>query len=60
MSFYENFIMALQSLMAHRMRSILTMLGIIIWGWFCNHRCCHRAGRGSDAKVRNRWLRQYD
>ncbi len=30
MSFYENFIMALQSLMAHRMRSILTMLGIII------------------------------
>ena len=30
MSFYENFIMALQSLLAHRMRSILTMLGIII------------------------------
>ena len=30
MSFYENFTMALQSLMAHRMRSILTMLGIII------------------------------
>jgi putative ABC transport system permease protein len=30
MSFLENFIMALQSLKAHRMRSILTMLGIII------------------------------